>query len=397
MKKKIFISMYSLNIGGVERSLIGLLETIDYSKYDIDLFLYRHEGEFMEFIPKEVNLLSQIPQYSTFERPIKNVIKEGHVLLGFARILAKVRSKIKSKGLINEEGTYKYMQYIWRYSIPFLPTLKKQYNLAIGFLGPYDFLINKVKAEVKMGWVHTDYYTIVNPDKKIDRKMWNKLDYIVNVSEACEKSFLKVFPEFRHKTIVIENILSTNFIKQQAKIEVCDELYDNCKVKVCSVGRLSHQKGFDMAVQACKLLVDKGYNIKWYIVGHGCEEGKIKSLIKQYSMENEFILLGKKVNPYPYIKKCDIYCQPSRYEGKAVTVREAQILNKPVVISNFPTAKSQLENRVDGYITELSIEGIADGIEKLYQDEHLRYELSENCKKHDYSNKNELEKIYDIL
>ena len=97
------------------------------------------------------------------------------------------------------------------------------------------------------------------------------------------------------------------------------------------------------------------------------------------------------------MKACDLYVQPSRYEGKAVTVTEAQILGKPVMITNYKTAKSQLEDGVDGYIAELSIEGIADGIEKLYNDTELRKQLEENCKNKDYTNKSELEKLYKII
>lgn len=396
MKKRILISMYSMNIGGAERSLIGLLENFDYEKYDVDLFLYRHEGEFMEYISKKVNLLPAIDKYTTFERPIVDILKEGHIFLGLARIMAKIKSIIKTSGLKNEEGTYKYMQYIWNYCIPFLPKLDKEYDLAIGFLGPYDFIINKVNAKIKMGWVHTDYYTIVNPDENLDRKMWEKIDYIINVSSECEKSFLKVFPEFKDKCIVIENILSTDFIEKQSKENIEEKGY-NSDLNICSIGRFSNQKGFDMAAKACKILVDKGYNLKWNVVGYGGEEEKIKDLIDELNIKENFILVGKKINPYPYIKKCDIYCQPSRYEGKAVTVREAQILNKPVVITNFPTSKSQLEDGIDGYITDLSIEGIAEGIEILSKDISLRKKLITNCSRKDYSNKSELVKIYDIL
>lgn len=217
MRKKILISMYSLNIGGVERSLIGLLETLDYKNYDIDLFLYRQEGDFINFIPKEVNVLPVIKQYTTFERPIKNIIKEGHMYLGTMRILAKLKAKIKNKGQNIEQGTYKQMQYTWRYSLPVLPKLKKEYDVAISFLGPHDFILEKVNADIKIGWNHTDYFTVVNPDKSLDEKMWNKLNYIVNVSKECQESFLKVFPTLKQKAIVIENILSPNFVINQSK------------------------------------------------------------------------------------------------------------------------------------------------------------------------------------
>lgn len=398
MKKKIFISMYSLNIGGAERSLIGLLESFDYTKYDVDLFLYRHKGEFLNLIPCEVNLLPELPQYTTFERPIKDILKEGYLYLSAARVLAKFKAEIKNRGLKNsDQRTYKIMQYTWKYSLPALPRLKGEYDLAIGFLGPHDFIIHKVKAKMKIGWNHTDYFTIVNPDKKLDKKMWSKLDHIVNVSMDCKDSFLKVFPELRHKAVVIENILAPNFVKRQAESNVKNEMPDDGSIKICSVGRFSHQKGFDMAVMACKLLVELGYNIKWYVVGYGSEENDIKALIDRANIKSNFVLLGKKINPYSYIKECDIYCQPSRYEGKAVTVREAQVLGKPVVITNFPTANSQLQSGVDGYICNAGVNGIVEGVKKLMDDIEFRNSLAKNASERYYGNENEVEKIYQLI
>lgn len=397
MKKKILISMYSLHIGGAERSLIGLLESFDYRKYEVDLFLYRHEGEFLRYIPKEVNLLPPIKEYTTFERPVKEIIKEGHIFLGGARVLAKIKATIKNKGAHKEQRTYKQMQYTWHYSMPKLPKIEKHYDVAISFLGPHNFILDKVKAETKFGWNHTDYFSIVNPDKGLDEKMWSRLDYIVNVSKDCEESFLKVFPNLNSKVIVLENIISSAFVHEQSNEDIAGEISEDGSIKICSVGRFSNQKGFDMAVLACKRLVELGYKITWYVVGYGTEEEYVKQLIKDNNLAERFILLGKKVNPYPYMKNCDIYCQPSRYEGKAVTVREAQILAKPVVITNFPTANSQLEDGVDGHICEMSIKGIADGIEKLINETEFQRDFSENCKKRDYSNSIEVEKFYNLI
>ena len=133
------------------------------------------------------------------------------------------------------------------------------------------------------------------------------------------------------------------------------------------------------------------------MVGYGGDEAKIRSLIKDNNLENSFILLGKQINPYPYMKKADLYVQPSRYEGKAVTVGEAQILGRPVLITNFPTAKSQLNNGFDGHICEMSIEGITEGIIKLYEDDYYRNSLSNNCTTTDYSNSEEIEKLYKLI
>lgn len=397
MKKKIFISMFGMHLGGAERSLIGLLESIDYNKFKVDLFLYSHEGELMEYIPNKVNLLPAIKEYETFGKPIKQVMKEGNLALGTTRILARFQAKRKNKSLKHEQGTYKQMQYMWHYAMPFLPKVEKEYDVAIGFLGPHNFIINKVNAKKKVGWVHTDYYTVVNPDVALDLKMWSQLDYIAHVSKDCETSFLKVFPQLKEKTIVIENILSSSFVKQQSKEKISDMDISDKLIKICSVGRFSNQKGFDMAVLACKQLVEEGYNIQWYIIGYGSEESIIRRLVQDHHLESNFILLGKKINPYPYIAACDIYCQPSRYEGKAVTVREAQMLNKPVVITNYPTATSQLTDGVDGHICNLSVEGIAEGIKTIIHNKELKDTLVCNTSKQNYGNEQEVQKIYQLI
>ena len=183
-----------------------------------------------------------------------------------------------------------------------------------------------------------------------------------------------------------------------ANEKVDNPMTNDNRFKIVTVARLSHAKGIDQAVKALKLLKDKGYDdISWYVVGYGGDETMIKDLIKEMKLEDRFILLGKQTNPYPYMKEADLYVQPSRYEGKAVTVGEAQILSKPVLITNYATANSQLKDGFDGCITELSVEGIVDGIEKLYKDSSLRDKLTNNCMQTDYSNNDELSKLYNLI
>ena len=228
--------------------------------------------------------------------------------------------------------------------------------------------------------------------------MWNKFDYIMAVSEECKNAFLKKYPILKDKVKVMENITSPDFIREMASENIEENIKNDNSFKLVSVARLSYAKGIDNAVRALRLLHNRGLtNIKWYVVGYGGDEEIIRNLIKENNLEDSFILLGKKINPYPYINVADIYVQPSRYEGKAVTVGEAQILGKPVVITNYTTAKSQVRDNVDGYVCKLSIEGIAEGIEKLYKDKNLRIKLSDNCKNTDYSNSSELQKLYSIF
>ena len=164
-----------------------------------------------------------------------------------------------------------------------------------------------------------------------------------------------------------------------------------------TVGRLSHAKGLDLAVKACRKLVDRGHEVEWYVVGYGPLEEELISLIQELNVRDHFFLLGKKTNPYPYMKACDIYVHPSRYEGKAVTIREAQILGKPVVMTNFPTAKSQARDGVDALITPQSIEGIVEGIGRLIDDQNLREQLEAHVKMMDYGNEQEIEKLYELI
>ena len=139
--------------------------------------------------------------------------------------------------------------------------------------------------------------------------------------------------------------------------------------------------------------MNKGLDIRWYIVGYGGDEALIREQIQATGMEEYFILLGKQMNPYPYIQTCDIYVQPSRYEGKAVTVREAQILQKPVVITQFPTAHSQLTDGVDGIIVPNDIEGAAQGIADFIQDTTKQEEIITYLRTHHYGNEAEVQKI----
>lgn len=398
-KKHIFISTYYMEIGGVERSLIGLLNSIDYDYYEVDLFLHRHSGEFMNLIPDQVNLLPEDKKYATYSRPVKSLIKDGFWGIGVARILAAMKNKrVNKQKKIPENGSA--TTYSLKYTEPFLPSLKHygKYDLAISFLMPHNIVLSKVSAKKKLAWIHTDYSTIYL-DKKIEMPIWSKYDHVISISESVTKSFLSVMPEVKDKIIQIENILSPSAVKQQALEENVEEELKNdiSEVILCSVGRLSYQKNFDQAVYICQHMVEMGLNIKWYIIGEGTEKSLIEKNIKEAKMQNHFFLLGKKANPYPYMKACDYYIQPSRYEGKAVTVREAQILQKPVIITRFSTSASQLQEDIDGLIVPLDNKKAAHEISDFIQNKEKHQAFVENMKKTNYGNETEVERLYTLM
>ncbi len=398
MKKSILITVYDMEIGGIERSLINMLEHFDYNSYDVDLLIYEHKGELLSFIPKEVNVLPEIKAYSVFRKPIKQCIKEGQLLTSFMRILSKFVSKHKANKRKLEEGpAYIQMQLALNYSMLFIPKLKKEYYVAISYAWPHNIVAHKVKAKNKIAWIHTDYSKL-EVDRDIDFKCWNRFDSIASISDDVTTSFLKAYPLLKGKLFKMENINSPSFINKMANQQVMFPYATNETFKLVSVGRLSYAKGFDIAIKALKNLHEKGLNkIKWYVVGYGPEETRLKKEIEKYEMEDSFILLGKQNNPYPFIDGADLYVQPSRYEGKAVTVTEAKILGKPILLTNYATSKSQVTHEEDGIISELSTEGLIRAIEILYREDGLRTRLSRACQLMNFNNQHELNRLYELM
>jgi len=395
--KDILIASFDLEVGGVERSLINLLDHFDYSNYQVDLMLYRHQGDFLPLLTNQVKLINEIPQYTTFRKSIKEIAKERHFLIAITRLLSKWNASLRGKlNNITEPGNIQ-MQLMWKYTLPFLPHIEKEYDVAISYLWPHDFVAKKVTAKKKIAWIHTDFSTI-KTDIKIDREIWKRYDYIIAVSVACGEAFLEKHKELKEKVRVIENMTSPTLIRQLAQEQLDHPFMTDNRFKVLTVARLSHAKGIDLAIKALKKLKDKGYHdIAWYVVGYGGDEAKLKKLISSYGLESDFYLLGKQINPYPFMKTADLYAQPSRYEGKAVTVREAQILAKPVLITNYSTAISQVIPGINGFICDQSIEGIVTGIKRLYLNREQLNRLSKNCAASNYENRKELEKLYQLV
>lgn len=394
--KKILIVSHAMEIGGAERALLGLLESIDTQLYQVDLFLLRHEGELLKLIPNNINLLPEIPEYTVLEHPMKQTLGEGHFLLTASRLYGKLKAeRFAKKNNLNVSAIA--IEYSHKYTKKFMPKIQKntRYDLAISFLTPHYFVAEKVNANKKVAWIHTDY-DFIDVDINSELSMWNKFDKIAAVSESVEQSFVKKFPSLKDKVFVFENIMSAKLIVTQSK--------DNPKlsfspesINLLSVGRFCHAKNFDNVPDICKQILEKGINVKWYLIGYGGDETLIRKKIDEAGMHNRVIILGKKENPYPYIKMCDIYVQPSRYEGKCVAVREAQMLGKPVIITNYATSGSQLEDGVDGIIVPMDNEGCADKMAEVLINTTLKKKIVENVRQRDYTNAEEIHKIYKII
>ncbi|WJH32305.1 glycosyltransferase [Paenibacillus sp. CC-CFT747] len=391
MKQKLLFVMNSLNCGGAEKALVSLLEVIDYSKYEVDLYLFKHEGVFLKKLPSEIRILEEPTEYKYFDMPAKqaviNSLSSGKVSLTISRIQAGFVFK-------RESNSARCEQRVWKYVSKSLKPLDQNYDVAIGYLekNPIYFCIDKVKAKKVIGFIHSDYEKM-GMDSSLDQSYFKKLNYLVTVSERCKEILCENFPELQDKIQLMYNIVSPRAI-MKLSFENASGFNKTHGKSIVSVGRLSYEKGFELAIEACRELVQGGYPVQWSVIGEGEDRAKLQRKIDEYGLQNHFYLLGLKENPYPYIKEADIYVQPSRFEGKSIAIDEAKILQKPIVVTNFPTAKDQITHGVNGWIAEMNPKALSLAIRTLLDDEELRRRLQQKLADEPLGTEAEINKLY---
>ena len=395
--KHILIFFHALELGGAERALVGLLHALDYSRVQVDLFLMRHEGELMSQIPAQVHLLPEKPQYASLAVSLKTVLKKGQLGVALGRLRSKLAAKRRERELGITSGSVIGLEYSHKYTRAFMPPVgRREYDLAVSFLTPHYFVAEKVQAKKKIAWIHTDY-TKVFVDRESEKAMWGQYNHIASISDAVGACFAQVFPELADRLVKIENILPASLIRAAAEADRPADMPDDGSIRLLSIGRYCEAKNFDNVPDICRRIRQTGLNVKWYLIGFGGDETLIRSKITEAGMEDHVVMLGKRDDPYPYIASCDLYVQPSRYEGNSVTVREAQVLSKPVVITRYATSASQLQEDIDGVIVPMDNEGCAEGIAALLRDPEKMKQLSEACRRGDYANTCEAEKLMELI
>ena len=390
MKKKLLFIMGGLESGGGEKSLINLLQLIDYNIYDIDLVLFKERGVLLEEVPKEVKILSDLKElHFMYDDSLKNAFSIKYIKLSLIHIIGTIISKIKSKSGFHK-GQYRWEYYYKRA----IPKLDKFYDVAISYLEGESmlYLVDKVEAKRKVAWVHTDYSKI-NSDTNLDLKYFNKIDKIVSISDVCVDVLKKMFPSVSEKIIYLPNLTSSKSINVKAEQFYPKEFSrENNAIKLLSIGRLIKLKGFDIALEAAKILKEKEIKFKWYVIGDGILHEELEKYRKELNLE-DFVFLGIRKNPYPYLKNADIVIQPSRYEGKSMVLDEAKILKKPIVVTNYDTVHDQIKEN-EGIIVDINAEALSIGIEKMiYEKEKYIEYLNQN----DYGNQDEILKYYEIF
>ena len=395
MKKKILFMVSSMNIGGVEKSLLSLLSVIPKDKYDITILTLEKKGGFLDYIPSNIKV-----EEATWFKDIKPIIMESPQST-VKRYLAKgklfkipsfVYSYYKSK---NTGDRYIYYKNILK-SIPYN---EEVYDAAIAYAGPTEiidaYIGHKVKAEKKIGWVHFDI-SKHNINEKLYKRLYEKFNKIFVVSNEANKKLNEIIPSTVAKSEVLLNIISKDLVCSMSNKEVAfDDKFDG--IKIVTVGRLSKEKGQDLAINALSKLINDGYKVRWYCVGEGNARGEYEKLIKEKELEDNFILLGANPNPYPYIKKSDIYVQTSRHEGYCLTLAEAKCLCKPIVTTNFIGAYEQINDKVNGFIVEQNENEIYEKIKFIIDNNYIRDKFISNLNNTTLNTVDNVNKLLDYI
>ena len=392
MKKKVLFVMPGLYSGGAEKSLVNLLNLLDYSKLDVDLLLFKKEGLFMNQVPSEVNILNIPISLKYSHSPL-----DGDALKSFSAVKAGANRVI---GTLFSRICYGSNQKQMRWKIFYTRVIEKlegHYDVAVAYLhgeASY-YVIDKVCADKKILWVHNDYDKIDGEDA-FYKAYFNKADYVVSISTRCVEILQKVFPDISGKFCMLPNLTSSSFVKKMSG-EYIPKEYETDIPVLLSIGRLSRQKGFDYAIDAAALLKKAGYRFKWYVLGIGELQEELETRIQEKEVDDCFKLLGNRENPYPYIKNCTIVVQSSRFEGKSVVLDEAKILAKPIVVTNYATVKDQITDGKEGLVVSMTPKGIADGIEKMLTDSALSQNIKEYLSAHEYGNQEEVQKYMELI
>ncbi len=390
--KKILFVIDSLISGGAEKSLISLLTIFDYQKYEVDLQMFFPDGLYLSLLPANVNKL-EIPAFIEIQHhDIQYLIKNRKLKELFIRIGASVslRNPYKKKHFHNAQITWKWMA-------KGIEKLNKKYDVAIAYSQgmPTYFVAERVEANKKLCFINTDYKRALY-NRNFDEKFYNKFDYVVTVSEYSKTVFTTELPSALEKTYVIYDIISADLIRSMARQG--SGFTDNFKgMRILTIGRLADAKGYDLAIEAAYKLKKGGCYFKWYVIGEGGLKNKLEAMVKEYGLNDYFIFIGTYHNPYVFLKQCDIYVQPSRFEGYGLAVAEARILLKPIIATNFPGVQNQINSGENGLIVDMNPDSLFTGIKDLLEDNALREYFSKNLINEKIGTEQEINKLYSLI
>lgn len=380
MKKKILIVSSVLWMWGVEKALFSLVKSIPSDKYDVSLCLVNKNDEYVKSFPKDVDLLNvpfkkEIDASLWMNSAIKWELNKGNYCSVMLLLVGYIVKKFFNSNCILKNFLFKDQD--------------KEFDYIFNFRWPSIFtsIISEdvFKWRKKYIWIHNDFFSFVAKKsflskcimyfKRILYKNIFKYDYVFCVSNEIRDRLKSVYKNLNN----VETLY--NIIDKKLILDLWNKKWfvdDFSWLKILSVWRLVHMKWFDIAVEVFSKLKKKYKNIRWYVIWNWYERDKLLCLIKKYNLEHDFLLLGEKNNPYPYMKSCDLYVQTSRVdsfsslEGFCLTIAEAKIFNLAIVSTVFPWAKEQLYNYSKWVLVNFCVDDILFAMENMISCDFLK-------------------------
>lgn len=396
MKKRLLFVIDSLICAGAEKSLVSLLNQLDYSKYEVDLQLFAYGGELEVYVPKEVNVLPYLPYMDFCRKSLKEqLLFSVRSNWSFFWARWKYSYALRSCGKLNNVAIARIF---WKtLSSCFLPT-EVEYDCAVAYAQgvPTFYVASKVRAKRKFAWINARY-DLSDEEKNFQSQFYNQMNGIVMVSESALDVFKSVYPEYAHKMYMIRDIVDSSMIFSLS--ENGTSFNDNYNgLRILTVGRLNkHQKGFDILLEVCRILKDRGIHFRWYVIGRGPYKEEMQEFIRTHHLESHFVFLGTTSNPYPYFKDADLYVQTSRHEGFGLSIAEARLLNTPVVTTEFDAVYNQMVPGENGLVVPQDPVLVTDAIERLLKDKSLYNHIVSYLKQEKKGNPEEVEKFYHLI
>lgn len=387
-KKRLLFVMDSLSAAGGEKSLVTLLSLINYDRYDVSLQLFNYGGEFERFLPSCVRILS----------PFRFIQQLNSGKLSLRLLLSKALYSIQcqKKGLKLKTKA----RYYWRRFSSYVPETE-EYDVAIAYSQclPTYYVVDKVKAKKKIGWVNCIFH-LSGYEKTFNEEYYRRLDSIVLVSEAARQHLEGVYPAFSDKMSVYPDIVDPDFIRRLSEESVTNELFKSGEghMRLITVARLDRDdKGYDITLETCRILKERGVDFRWYAIGRGPYRGEIERFLKENQLDGHFFLLGTTPNPYNYMRQSDIYVQTSRHEGYGLSIAEARILNLPVVTTDYDSVYNQMVPGKNGLVVKQDPEAVADAIIELINHRELYHAIVAYQQKEKKGNPEAIEGFYALL
>lgn len=400
MKKKLLFVINTLSRAGAETALMELLKKLNGQEYEIYLYVITGQGEMIRMLPDGVRLLNPAfseqsvlngrGRWELMKKVCQSFVKNGRFMDKLQYVIRNLACMVKAKRIQTDK-------LFWRVLSDGAERFDLCFDLAMAWIegGSAYYVADHVRARKKAALIHIDYEN-AGYTKAMDQDCFREFANIFAVSKETRKHFLNVYPEYADKLDVFHNIVDQDPICLKAREK--GGFSDGYKgFRVLSVGRLTWQKGFDLAIEAMKLLKDKNCHIRWYVLGEGEQKKALQKKIQSLKLEQDFLLLGQVDNPYPYYAQADLYVHATRYEGKSIAIQEAQTLGCAVIASDCNGNREQIEDGKDGILCELTPEDIAEKIEELYLSKEKREMLGEAARKKEISHERQLQLLKGLL